>query len=121
MELVKIYDCLRDRTRLRILHVLAEGPLCVCHFQSILREPQVKISKHLAYLRRNGLVESERCGNWMIYRLPRRIPSVLRANLKCLRDDPRLKGDRARLAKARAGWGPDCPVCVRQPRVSCAK
>ena len=69
MELVQIYECLCDPTRLRLLNVLAQGPLCVCHFQEILREPQVKISKHLAYLRRRGLVEVEREGASMRYRL----------------------------------------------------
>ena len=50
MELVPIYQCLCDRTRLRILNLLDSGPLCVCHFQTLLKEGQVKISKHLAYL-----------------------------------------------------------------------
>ena len=49
MDLVQIYQCFCDLTRLRILHLLTKSPLCVCHFQDILREPQVKISKHLAY------------------------------------------------------------------------
>ena len=86
MDLVKIYECLCDRTRLRLLNVLAPGPLCVCHFQAVLREPQVKISKHLAYLRERGLVESEREGNWIIYRLPAKPSRELRANLACLQD-----------------------------------
>ncbi len=48
MSLIQIYQCLCDETRLRILHLLQDGELCVCHFQQILEEPQVKISKHLA-------------------------------------------------------------------------
>ena len=48
MELVKIYECLCDPTRLRLLNVLAQGPVCVGHFQDVLGEPQGKISKHLA-------------------------------------------------------------------------
>ncbi|HEX9784874.1 MAG TPA: metalloregulator ArsR/SmtB family transcription factor, partial [Opitutaceae bacterium] len=60
MELVRIYQCLCDRTRLRIINVLAAGPLCVCHLQEILDEPQVKISKHLRYLKEHGMVEAER-------------------------------------------------------------
>jgi ArsR family transcriptional regulator len=103
MELVKIYQCLCDRTRLRVLQVLAPGPLCVCHFQEILREPQVKISKHLAYLRERGLVECERQGNWMIYELPAKPSRELRANLACLQDctqeDPVFQKDLARLKK----------------------
>ena len=86
MELVKIYECLCDVTRLRLLHVLAQGPLCVCHFQAVLREPQVKISKHLGYLRERGMVKCERDGNWMVYSLPAKTSKELRANLACLQD-----------------------------------
>jgi ArsR family transcriptional regulator len=86
MDLVQIYQCFCDRTRLRLLHLLAQSPLCVCHFQEILGEPQVKISKHLAYLRQRGLVEVEREGNWMIYSLPVKRPPELEKNLKCLQD-----------------------------------
>ena len=86
MELVKIYECLCDLTRLRLLHVLAQGPLCVCHFQAVLGEPQVKISKHLAYLRERGLVVSERQGNWVVYALPEKPSRELEANLACLQD-----------------------------------
>ena len=103
MELVQIYECLCDATRLRLLHVLAQGPLCVCHFQEILREPQVKISKHLAYLRARGLVEVERQGNWMVYELPAKPSRELRANLACLQDcaaeNPVFQRDLARLKK----------------------
>ena len=101
MELVKIYECLCDRTRLRLLNVLAQGPLCVCHFQAILREPQVKISKHLGYLRARGLVDCERQGNWMVYELPTKASPELRSNLACLQDcakeNPVFQRDLARL------------------------
>src|SRR5208283_726730 len=86
MKLVQIYQCLCDKTRLRILNLLNSGPLCVCHFQEALREGQVKISKHLAYLRKRGLVETRRDGNWIIYRLPEVRPPELDANLRCLQD-----------------------------------
>ena len=103
MELVQIYECLCDVTRLRLLNVLAHGPLCVCHFQEILREPQVKISKHLGYLRGRGLVECERRGNWVVYKLPVKPPRELRANLACLQDcareDPVFQRDLTRLKK----------------------
>ena len=101
MELIKIYECLCDPTRLRLLNILAQGPLCVCHFQEILREPQVKISKHLAYLRQRGLVEAERSGNWMIYALPAKPARELKQNLACLQDcaggNPVFERDLARL------------------------
>ena len=59
MKLVQIYQCLCDETRLRLLNLLLQGPLCVCHFQRALDEPQVKISKHLSYLRTRGLVKAD--------------------------------------------------------------
>jgi len=86
MELLQIYRCLCDETRLRILNLLAATPLCVCHFQDILQEPQVKISKHLAYLREHGMVETERQQNWIIYSLPAKRDAELAANLRCLQD-----------------------------------
>lgn len=86
MDLIQIYECFCDRTRLRILHLLNKSPLCVCHFQTILGEPQVKISKHLAYLRERGLVDVERDQNWMVYSLPRKRATELETNLKCLQD-----------------------------------
>ena len=97
MKLLEIYQCFCDPTRLRILHLLTRTPLCVCHFQSVLREPQVKISKHLAYLRAHGLVTTKRRGNWIIYSLPAKRPVELEANLKCLQDcvgsDPVFRKD----------------------------
>lgn len=123
MELIKIYECLCDRTRLRILNLLLEGPLCVCHFQGILREPQVKISKHLGYLKRNGVVEAQRCANMMIYQLPKKRTPQLNSNLSCLQDCARdervFKDDTARLAKLRLKFGPETPACVRQPGAVC--
>ena len=86
MKLITIYECFCDRTRLRILNLLGQGPLCVCHFQSVLKEPQVKISKHLGYLRTRGLVQAERRANWMIYSLPKKRSRELAANLACLQD-----------------------------------
>lgn len=118
MDLIRIYECLCDRTRLRILALLAGGPLCVCHIQEILDEPQVKISKHLAYLKTRGLVVAERDANWIIYRLPEKPPRELKANLACLQDcaseEPVFKRDAAKLAKLHARLSKsDCPCAVR--------
>ncbi len=114
-NLVKIYQCLCDATRLRILGLLGEGPLCVCHIQGVLWEPQVKISKHLAYLKSRGLVESRREANWMIYSLPARRSAELEWNLACLQDcmreDKAFSRDRQKLLRLRpalAGNGPPC-------------
>ena len=106
MDLVQIYQCFCDRTRLRILHLLTQTPLCVCHFQEILDEPQVKISKHLAYLRERGMVVTAREQNWVIYSLPKKRDAELTANLKCLQDcaqsDATFKRDLKALTKLRA-------------------
>jgi ArsR family transcriptional regulator, arsenate/arsenite/antimonite-responsive transcriptional repressor len=86
MNLVRIHECLCDRTRLRLVHLLLQRPLCVCHLRDVLVEPQAKISRHLAYLRRKGMVETERNGKWVVYRLPARRPPLLETNLACLQD-----------------------------------
>ena len=97
MELVRIYKCLCDRTRLRILNLLLEGPLCVCHVQEILDEPQAKVSKQLSYLKNHGAVESTRFRNWTLYALAGEKSPVFRENLRCLQDarreDPVFTGD----------------------------
>ncbi len=117
MELVRIYECLCDVTRLRILNVLRHGPLCVCHFQRILGEPQVKISKHLGYLKSRGLVEAKREGNWMVYRLPEKRSRELAANLACLQDcaaeDPVFRRDRQRLRQVRPQLARAEPLAAR--------
>lgn len=110
MELIQIYQCLCDKTRLRIVHLLTHGPLCVCHFQEILELQQTKVSQHLAYLRKRKMVETTRKGTWIIYSLPTKPSHELKANLKCLQDcvtsDKLFRDDLARLVKIkkRTGW-----------------
>jgi ArsR family transcriptional regulator len=115
MRLIQIYQCLCDQTRLRILHLLSEGPLCVCHFQNVLGEPQVKVSKHLSYLKARGMVEVRRQANWMIYSLPANPSTELKANLACLQDcvreDDVFRRDLDRLKKARRGFSGNSPIC----------
>jgi ArsR family transcriptional regulator len=115
MKLVRIYRCLCDATRLRILNLLGNGELCVCHIQEILGEPQVKVSKHLSYLRKRGLVASRRKANWMIYRLPINPSGELAANLACLQDcareEPLFGKDSARLRALRKRTAKDNPAC----------
>ena len=86
MSLIAIYQCLCDETRLRILHLLTYSPLCVCHFQTVLKESQVNISKHLRYLKSHGLVEAKQHRNWRIYQLPEKQSYELRRHLQCLQD-----------------------------------
>lgn len=119
MGLIQIYQCLCDQTRLRILQLLQDGPLCVCHLQEILDESQVKVSKHLAYLKAHRLVEARREANWMIYRLPARPSRELAANLACLQDcvreDPIFRQDAAKLRGLKAGFRRNSPICCAPP------
>lgn len=105
MKLVQIYRCLCDESRLRILHLLTKGPLCVCHFQTVLKMPQVAVSKQLAYLRENGMVTAQRHERWMIYSLPGKAPNELDLQLRCLQDcvqsHPIFRADLKRLQKIR--------------------
>ena len=106
MKLVQIYQCLCDETRLRILNLLSQRSLCVCHLQEILDRPQAQVSQHLARMKKDGLVEATRHNNWMIYSLPKKTPPALEAHLKCLQDcvqtEPVFKADQAALRKLKA-------------------
>jgi ArsR family transcriptional regulator len=69
LETERLLKALADVTRLRILGLLLTGEVCVCHIHESLRISQPKASRHLAYLRRAGLVETRRDGLWIHYRL----------------------------------------------------
>jgi len=84
MTLPDLYRCLSDQTRLRILNLLKEGPLCVCHIQAILDQSQVRVSKALATMKRLGAVRSTRKGTWMIYELLDPSDLILSRNLESL-------------------------------------
>lgn len=114
MQLLRIYDCLGDATRLRLLNLLARRPLCVCHFEAVLRVPQAKISRHLAYLRRHGVVRVRQEGPWRIYALAEPVPELLRCNLTWLHDaaseEPTLRRDLERLGRIAAAADCGCPT-----------
>jgi ArsR family transcriptional regulator len=116
VKLLRIYECLCDQTRLRLINLLQQGPLCVCHLQSVLGESQVKVSKHLRYLKTHGLVESRKEGYWRIYQLPARPGPALAANLRCLQDcvgeDPIFRRDLTALKKLRRNWSCADGACV---------
>src|ERR1017187_6219947 len=63
------FQALGDTTRLRLLNLMGDREICVCYFVEILDQGQPKISRHLAYLRRTGIVEARREGKWMHYRI----------------------------------------------------
>src|SRR5215475_1796428 len=75
-SLDQVLKALADPTRIRILGLLAAGEVCVCHIHESLRLPQPLVSRHLAYLRRAGLVESRKEGLWVHYRMSSRHDGV---------------------------------------------
>lgn len=86
MKLIQIYECLCDETRLRILNLLLVTPLCVSHLQRVLQMTQVKMSKHLTYMKERGMVEATRCENRKLYSLSKEASAELESNMKCLQD-----------------------------------
>jgi ArsR family transcriptional regulator len=84
-HLSALFQALADPTRLRIIGLLLTGEVCVCHIHESLRIPQPKASRHLAYLRKTGLVEARRDGLWMHYRLAELPDPVLRTVAEMVR------------------------------------
>src|SRR5271154_328069 len=103
-DMERFFQALGDNTRLRLLNLMDEQEICVCYFVEILEQGQPKISRHLAYLRRAGIVEARRDGKWMHYRIERphdtRAASILDATLKSFETDRNMKADLHRLGQA---------------------
>ena len=107
VSLDQLFRALADPTRLRLLNLIAGREVCVCFFVEILGVSQPKISRHLAYLRRAGLVAARREGKWMHYRLETPQDEVardiLRSTLRRLATRPEMQRDVARLSSACCG------------------
>jgi ArsR family transcriptional regulator len=105
--LERLFRALADPTRLRLINLIAEQEVCVCHFVEVLNAPQPKISRHLAYLRRAGIVAARRDGKWMHYRLV--LPSdvhaaaIMKTTVDSLKRNAELRRDFHRLNKACCG------------------
>jgi len=76
-ELENLFKALADKTRLRILALLGNNEVCVCHIHDSLGLPQPTVSRHLAYLRKSGLVAVRRDGVWMHYQVSRSLSPVI--------------------------------------------
>lgn len=79
-----MFRAFSDRTRLRILSLLRAGELCVCDLVRVVGAPQPTVSRHLAYLRKAGLVTSRKEGLWMYYALAPAKNDFHRKLLECL-------------------------------------
>lgn len=100
--LESLFAALADRTRLRLLNLMSDGEICVCYFTVVLGESQPKVSRHLAYLRRAGLVRARRDGKWMHYSIVEPSEPAARAvydsTIAALRDDPAMRRERGVLS-----------------------
>ena len=132
VEMEQVFKALADATRLRILGLLLAGEVCVCHIHESLKIPQSKASRHLAYLRRAGLVDTRRDGLWVNYRLATLSNPILVVISDAVRHAlahlDEVKRDGERLEKrtgccvpapgdvpARACCSPAPPLTVRHP------
>ena len=103
-DVAVLFAALSDRTRLRLLNLMDGREVCVCYFIEILGQSQPKISRHLAYLRRAGVVAARREGKWMHYKIV--VPAhagaakILRETLAVVREEKAMQTDLARLGKA---------------------
>ncbi len=81
----RMFKAFADETRLRLLHLLTRGELCVCDLVETLRLPQPKVSRHLAYLRGAGLVRVRKDGLWKRYSLAETKGKFHKSLIACLR------------------------------------
>jgi ArsR family transcriptional regulator len=98
-DLVIFHAALADANRLRLIHLLKNEEICVCHLQDVLQTNQPKISRHLAYLKRAGLVEARRDGKWMHYSLKKlnaNKQKILKETLASLGNEAQIKQDQSR-------------------------
>lgn len=112
----ELFKALADRTRLRLINLMGDDEVCVCFFVEVLKLNQPKISRHLAYLRRAGVVASRRDGKWMHYRIVEppdpRAANIFREVRASLANDAGMKRDRARLAQICCA--PNLPVQLQK-------
>jgi ArsR family transcriptional regulator len=103
-DVVQLFAALADPTRLRLLNLMDGREVCVCYFVEILKQGQPKISRHLAYLRKAGIVAARREGKWMHYSIERpedeRACAILDATLQSLRKDRAMLDDLEKLGNA---------------------
>jgi ArsR family transcriptional regulator len=109
---VGLFKALADPVRLRLLSLLAGGEVCVCHLHEALELPQPTVSRHLAYLRKSGLVAGRKHGLWVYYRLAKPTGELHRRLMTCIRHSERaidlLKHDRQRLEARKCCRGEVC-------------
>lgn len=98
-----LFKALADHTRLRLINLMGDDEVCVCFFVEVLKTNQPKISRHLAYLKRAGVVSARREGKWIHYRIVEppdaRAANIFREVRTWMENDPAMQSDHARLRK----------------------
>jgi ArsR family transcriptional regulator len=111
LNLELLFRALADRTRLRLLNLMGKDEVCVCYFVEVLKTPQPTISRHLAYLRKAGIVGARREGKWMHYRIVEPADpagaQLLRQIRESVSSDEVLKKERSRLVQICCGKIPN--------------
>ena len=106
-DLERLFRTLADTTRLRLLNLMHGREICVCYLVEVLDVSQPKISRHLAYLRRAGVVSARREGKWMHYRLAppssRHAARILETTLNSLSHEAQMQRDLQKLNSACCG------------------
>jgi ArsR family transcriptional regulator, arsenate/arsenite/antimonite-responsive transcriptional repressor len=114
-DLEKFFVALSDRNRLRLINLMGKDEVCVCFFVEILKIPQPRVSRHLAYLRRAGIVVARREGKWMHYRIvppsDERAARIFQDISDYLASDIEMQQDRSRLVKVCCA--PELPVSLQ--------
>jgi ArsR family transcriptional regulator len=85
-EVARFFKAFSDETRLRILHLLLKGELCICELMEVLSLPQSNVSRHMAYLKNAGLVDDRREAVWVYYSLTEPRNKLHACQLNCLAD-----------------------------------
>ena len=118
-EMENLFMALADKTRLRLLNLMREDEICVCFFVEVLGESQPKISRHLAYLRNAGIVETRRDGKWMHYKIveptDQKASQILRDTLIWLGSQEEMRDEYEALIEACCS--PTAPITItRAPK-----
>lgn len=103
-ELIKMFKALSDETRIRMLHLLSEGELCVCEIMQALEISQTRASRNLGILRDAGLLQDRRDGQWVHYSVRKEVATeylkLLELLTSLLKEDQTIVADEERLKMA---------------------
>jgi ArsR family transcriptional regulator len=111
------FAALADRTRLRLINLMGNDELCVCFLVETIGTNQPKVSRHLAYLKKAGLVKVRRTGKWAHYQLvapnDEQAARVFAQIREWISGDPEMRLDIKRLAKMCCAPAQQQPISIQ--------